>query len=273
MEHSADKAVILARGLGKRMRKDAPEAHLTNGQKSVADKGMKALIPIKRPFLDYVLTALADAGYRRICLVIGPEHDKMRKYYGETLEYERLGVEFAVQKEPLGTADAVAAAEEFAGGDPVTVINSDNYYPVEALDALRTLGGSGLAVFERDAMVRASNIPPERVAKFAVVELEDNTRLKRIIEKPKESVLESLPKPLFVSMNCWRFEPAIFAACREIEPSPRGEYEVTDAVQLLIDEKRAGFAALPFEAGVLDLTSRSDIKPVVEILSSLEVRL
>jgi glucose-1-phosphate thymidylyltransferase len=255
------------------MRKDAPEAHLTNGQKSVAEKGVKALIPTGRPFLDYVLTALADAGYRHVCLVIGPEHDIMREYYGKELRYERINVEFAVQQEPRGTADAVAAAEQFAGDDPVTVINSDNYYPVEALEALRGLDGSGLAVFERDAMVRESNITPERVAKFAVVELEGGTRLRRIIEKPEEDVLESLPKPLFVSMNCWRFEPAIFAACREIEPSSRGEYEVPDAVQLLIDDKRTDFTALPFEAGVLDLTSRSDVEPVAEMLSSLEVRL
>lgn len=273
MGHSDDKAVILARGLGTRMREDVPDAHLTNGQKSVADKGVKALIPTGRPFLDYVLTALADAGYGRVCLVIGPEHDMMREYYGDTLQYKRIGVEFAVQEEPLGTANAVAAAEGFAGDDPVTVINSDNYYPVEALDALRGLAGSGLAVFERDAMVRESNIPPERVAKFAVVELEEGNRLKRIIEKPEESVLESLPKPLLVSMNCWRFEPAIFSACREIEPSPRGEYEVTDAVQLLVDEGRASFEALSFEAGVLDLTSRSDVEPVAEMLARLEVRL
>jgi glucose-1-phosphate thymidylyltransferase len=273
MEHSADKAVVLARGLGTRMRKDAPDAHLTNGQRAVAEKGVKALIPTGRPFLDYVLSTLADAGYRRVCLVIGPEHDMMRKYYGETLQYERIAVEFAVQEEPLGTANAVAAAEEFAADDPVTVINSDNYYPIEALDALRTLDGNGLAVFERDAMVRESNIPPERIAKFAVVELDGGNRLRKIIEKPEESVLESLPKPLFVSMNCWRFDPRIFGACRKIELSPRGEYEVPDAVQLLIDKEGASFAALPFEAGVLDLTSRSDVEPVAQKLSSLEVRL
>jgi dTDP-glucose pyrophosphorylase len=273
MQNSSDKAVILARGLGTRMRRAAPEAHLTDGQSAVADRGIKALIPTGRPFLDYVLTALADAGYRRVCLVIGPEHDAMREYYGEGVEYERLDVEFAVQEKALGTADAVAAAEEFAGSDLVTVINSDNYYPVEALAALRGLDGSGLAIFERESMLRESNISPDRVAQFAVVQLDGDDCLQRIIEKPDQKSLEGLPRPIYVSMNCWRFDKSIFSACRKIGPSSRDEYEITDAVQYVIDEMDGGFRALRFEAGVLDLTSRADVAPVAERLASLEVSL
>jgi glucose-1-phosphate thymidylyltransferase len=228
---------------------------------------------MKRPFLDYVLTSLADAGYGKVCLVIGPEHDEMRKYYGETLDYDRLNVKFAVQEEPLGTADAVAAAEDFAAGDLVTVINSDNYYPVEALRALRGLDGNGLAAFERDSMVRESNISPERVANFAVVELDGDDNLRRIIEKPGERDIEGLPRPIFVSMNCWRFDSDIFEACRKIEPSPRGESEVPDAVPYVMERMGGSFKALRFEAGVLDLTSRADVEPVAERLSSLEIRL
>ena len=105
-----DKAVILARGLGTRMRKADGSARATDDQAAVANTGVKAMIPIVRPFLDYVLSDLADAGYRRVCLVIGPEHDEVRAYYGKELRPERLSIEFAVQTEPLGTADAVAAA-------------------------------------------------------------------------------------------------------------------------------------------------------------------
>jgi dTDP-glucose pyrophosphorylase len=273
VRRSSDKAAILARGLGTRMRKATPDAHLTNGQEAVADTGVKALMPMGRPFLDYVLGTLADAGYRRICLVIGPEHDALREYYGKTLEYERLSVEFAVQEKPLGTADAVASAETFADGDFVTVINSDDYYPVEALRALRGLDGHGLAAFEREGMIRDSNIPPERVARFAVVELDNDGYLRKIIEKPDENSLKTLPRPMFVSMNCWRFGAAIFPACREIEPSARGELEITDAVQHLIDEKGIRFKSIPFELPVLDLTSRDDVAPVAQHLSSIKVKL
>ena len=145
-----DKVVILARGLGLRLRREDPDARLSADQAAVAAAGIKALMPIDRPFLDYVLSALAEAGYRRICLVIGPEHGALRRYYGKELDYQQLKVEFAVQEQPLGTADAVTAASKFVGDDPFLMINSDNHYPVEALEAVRRLDGPGLPVFERE---------------------------------------------------------------------------------------------------------------------------
>ena len=85
-----DKVVILARGIGSRMRRDDDAAVLDERQSAAADAGVKAMIPIDRPFLDYVLTTLADAGYRRVCLVIGPDHDATRRYYGQQVELQRL---------------------------------------------------------------------------------------------------------------------------------------------------------------------------------------
>ncbi len=76
------RAIILARGLGTRMRERAQGgAAMDAAQAEAADRGVKAMIPIGRPFLDYVLSALADAGYTEACLVIGPEHDAIRDYY------------------------------------------------------------------------------------------------------------------------------------------------------------------------------------------------
>jgi len=268
-----EKVVVLARGLGTRMRKENERVRLSEQQKRVAATGVKALMPIERPFLDYVLTALADAGYRRICLVVGPEHEELRDYYGRRLKYERLEVEFAVQEKPLGTADAVAAAEEFAARDPFLMVNSDNYYPVEALEAMKGLDGPGLPVFTREGMLAGSNIPEERLLKFAVVEVGDDGYMKRIIEKPPPEVIDALPDPVGVSMNCWRFDERIFPACRAISPSPRGELEVTDAVQYAIDELRVKFRAVYFDAPVLDLSSREDVAGVTERLAGKEVRL
>ncbi len=268
-----DKALILARGLGTRMRREAPQAHLSAVQERIAATGVKALMPIDRPFLDYVLTAVADAGYRRVCLVIGPEHDELRHYYGATLSYTRLQVEFAVQAEPRGTADAVAAGESFAAGEPFLAINSDNYYPVAALAALRQLAGPGLALFARESMLADSNIPAERLLRFAVVETDADGQLRRIIEKPSADQLDALPPPVGVSMNCWRFGPEIFAACRAIAPSPRGELEITDAVQYATDVLGIRYRALPFAAAVLDLSSREDVAGVTARLAGMEVRL
>ncbi|MHA1572125.1 MAG: nucleotidyltransferase family protein [Alphaproteobacteria bacterium] len=272
-DEKMDKAVVLARGLGTRMRKADEQAELTPDQAAVAATGVKAMIPIGRPFLDYVLSDLADAGYRRICLVIGPEHDAVREYYGRTVTCRRLRVDFAVQEKPLGTADAVTAAEHFAGGEPVLVINSDNYYPRAALQALRDLEGSGLAAFERQAMFAGSNIPADRLSKFAVIESNGTGYMTRIIEKPDPAMLAALPEPICVSMNCWRFGPAIFSACRAISPSPRGELELPDAVQYAIDRLGETFRVLTFKAPVLDLSSRGDVASVAEKLAGTEVNL
>ena len=268
-----DKAVILAAGLGTRMRRADPGARLSDGQAAVADSGVKALIPMGRPFLDFVLGALADAGYRRVCLVIGPDHDVLRGYYGETLACRRLSIAFAVQARPLGTADAVAAAEAFAGDDPFLVINSDNYYPPEALRALREIDGNGLIAFEREGLLTGSNVPPERIARFAILKIDGAGYLTRIIEKPPPEAIQAQPGPICVSMNCWRFGPGIFPACRAISPSPRGELEIPDAVQYAMDRLGQRFRALRLHAPVLDLTSRSDVTGVAERLSGLEVAL
>jgi glucose-1-phosphate thymidylyltransferase len=266
------KAVILARGLGTRMRKEDESAAVDHRQSAIADTGVKALIPIDRPFLDYVLSVLADAGYQEICLVIGPEHTELRRYY-ECLPTMLLKISFAIQEKPLGTADAVTAAAEFAGRDSFLMINSDNYYPLSSCRELRLLDEPGLAAFERDAMIRQSNIPADRVVKFAAVLIDSDGYLKRIIEKPDEQTLKSLGSEVYLSMNCWKFGPKIFSACRSIKPSSRGELEITDAVQYAMDHLGEKFRVLKFEAGVLDLSSRSDIAPVAARLAGTEVLL
>ncbi|MBN1436068.1 MAG: nucleotidyltransferase family protein [Sedimentisphaerales bacterium] len=267
-----NKAVILARGLGTRMRKADDGAELTAEQAAIAETGVKAMIPIDRPFLDYVLHDLAKAGYEQICLVIGPEHDAVRDYYGN-LACDRLTIHFAVQEKPLGTANAVVAAEEFAGNDSVLVINSDNYYPMAALRGLRDLDSSGLAAFDRDAMLAGSNIPADRITKFAVIEVDSDGYMSRIIEKPSAEQIAALPEPVGVSMNCWRFGPKIYEACKAIDLSPRGEYEITDAVQYAIDVLGERFKALTCAAPVLDLSSRSDVASVTEKLRGMELSL
>lgn len=265
------KAVILARGLGTRMRKADESATLDAATAKVAESGVKAMIPtMGRPFLDFVLSALADAGYTQVCLIIGPEHDVVRDYYGKTHKPKRLSVDFAVQEKPLGTADAVRPAEAFAAGAPFLMINSDNYYPPEALVALRQSSAPAVAVFHRDAMLQG-NIPADRISKFsAVIENADGS-MKRIIEKPTEGQLMELGEDIYVSMNCWLFGPEIFDACRVIKPSPRGEYEITDAAQYCIDVLGKKLKVHRIAAPVLDLSSRGDIAAVNDRLSKLTV--
>ncbi len=265
-----DKAVILARGLGTRMQETDDEAQLTAAQEAMAQTGVKAMIPIDRPFLDYVLSQLADAGYKRVCLVIGPEHTGVKDYY-YSMKTDRIEISFAVQLEPLGTADAVASVEQFAGDDPVLVINSDNYYPTEALKGLREIDSMAVAVFTRDALISSSNIAPERIQKFAAVKIDTHGNMKRILEKPDAETLAALHEPVCVSMNCWRFGPEIYDACRAIEPSPRGELEITDAVQYVIDKMDNPFRVLTYDLPVWDMSSRADIPAVAAVLKGTKV--
>ncbi|MDP6779262.1 MAG: nucleotidyltransferase family protein [Candidatus Latescibacteria bacterium] len=268
-----DKAVILAAGLGTRMQEADDEARLDSKQAKAAQAGLKALMPVGRPFLDYVLTGVADAGYRRVCLVIGPGHDAVRAYYGQEVTCRRLEITFAVQAEPKGTADAVCAAEEFANGNPFLVINADNYYPPETLEALRYLGENGLIGFDREGLLEGSNIPPDRIARFAILETDGDGYLTRIVEKPSPEQVARLREPICVSMNSWRFDERMFAALRAIKPSPRGELEIPDAVQLATDAMGIRFRSVPFSAPVLDLTDRSDVAAVSGLVQEMEVDL
>jgi dTDP-glucose pyrophosphorylase len=268
------KAVILARGLGTRMRRlEKDFAQLDPRQARVADTGLKAMIPVGRPFLDFVLSGLADAGYQEVCLVIGPEHGVLREYYQRTCVPRRLRISYAIQERPLGTADAVAAAESFVAGCCFLVLNSDNYYPTSACRDLRLFGAPALAAFERESLIREGNISADRIRQFAVVTATPDGFLEHIVEKPDATALRALGPEVYVSMNCWVFGPAIFRACAAIEPSPRGELELTDAVQYAITRLGARFRVLNFRAGVLDLSSRSDIAAVTERLKGVEVNL
>jgi dTDP-glucose pyrophosphorylase len=266
------KAVILARGIGTRMRRSEEGVPIDPAQASAADRGVKGMIPFGRPFLDYVLSGLADAGYRDVCLVIGPEHDEVRDYYTRQRPPSRVRVWFAVQERPLGTANAVAAAATFAGTDRFLVINSDNYYPADVCRQLRELESCGLAAFERESLVRQSNIEPARVLHYAVLELRPDLTLASIVEKPDADVVSRIGGPIYVSMNCWIFGPSIFRAAAAIEPSPRGELEIASAVEYAIAHLGETFVAVPVHAGVLDLSRRGDIAEVGRRLEGLEVR-
>ena len=260
------KAVILARGVGNRMRREDTSASLASAQLEAANAGMKAMIPVGRPFLDFVLSALADAGTTEVCVVVGPEHTAIREYY-ESLRPRRMRINFAIQKRPLGTANAVLAARAFAGNESFLVLNSDNYYPVEVFSALRALAEPGLAAFERDTLVRESNIPRERLCAYALLQISRDGWLERIVEKPAK--MDDGAGGVFVSMNCWRFDSAIFRACERVPRSERGELELSQAVQLGIDSLRLRFKAVPFRAGVLDLSYRSDIPGVAQRLAHI----
>lgn len=253
------KAVILARGLGTRMRAGSSNANLDKKQTEIASLGIKTLMPVvgNKTLLEFIFESLNEAGFSDFCLVIGSEHKPIRDFCA-TLDYK---ISFAVQEKPLGTANAVLSAEKFAGGENFLSVNSDNLYPVNALRKLRELNQSGLIAFEKKGLIEKSNISEEKINKFAVVELDGENYLKKIIEKP-----ETVEENSLISMNAWIFAPKIFEACRWIKPSPRGEFEIADAVLFAIEKLGEKFKAVKSDEGVLDLSSRADIQKVGEFL-------
>jgi glucose-1-phosphate thymidylyltransferase len=272
-------AVILARGLGSRMRDRRGEiGGLTEEQDAAASAGLKALVPLSsgddppRPFLDYALNALGDAGFRNVGIVVAPDHRAMADAYSGDRTPTRLTLEFIVQAEPLGTADAVRAARTFVGARPFVVLNADNLYPTDVLSTLRRLNGPGLPGFYRDELVRSSGIPPERVASYALLRVGGDGVLHDLIEKPGiERIADAGPRA-FISMNCWRFDERIFEACRDVPRSSRGEFELPEAVRLAVI-RGVMFQVFPARGPVLDLSGRDDIRNVETRLAGLDVRL
>jgi dTDP-glucose pyrophosphorylase len=254
------------------MRAVKPARGLSASQQAMASRGLKGMIPVGRPFLDYVLSGLADVGVQRVCLVVGPAQAEIRGYYAGPGRPSRVELEFAVQVRPLGTADAVLAAEAYADRQPVLVVNADNLYPRSALQALRALTRAGLIGFRRSGLLSASNIPPERVAAFALLEAGPDGGLTRIVEKPNpEEVASFGPDPL-VSMNAWLLPSSIYTACRAISPSRRGELELVDAVQYAGERMGERFQVVESTEGVLDLSSPEDIAQVTSRLQQIEAR-
>ncbi|HEX8027155.1 MAG TPA: nucleotidyltransferase family protein [Vicinamibacterales bacterium] len=269
------KAVLLARGLGSRMKHESDAHALSPAQSAAADAGAKGMMPIgdsrTRPFLDYVLSALADSGCTDVCFVVAPEHSAIRDYYEGAGRPTRLRVAFAVQPVADGTAHAVLSAEHFAGQAPFLVLNSDNLYPTRVLQSLAQLDGPGLPAFERDSLVNDSGFPAERVASFAAIEIDDDGDLVRIVEKPGRAYYDAAGPRALISMNLWRFDTAIFDACRDVPKSVRGEYELPEAVGLAAS-RGVRFRTFRASGAVLDLSRRSDIGIVSERLAAVEAR-
>jgi dTDP-glucose pyrophosphorylase len=252
------------------MRADDPGIQLTAAQQRAAEAGLKALMPIDgRPFLDYVLGSLADAGLQRIGIVVGPgDADPVRQHYASVAT--RMSLDFVVQPEARGTADAVLAAERWAEGAPFLALNADNLYPVPVLRDLVALDEPGLPVFDRDDLIASSNIPAERVQTFALLEVDDRGILTRIVEKPSDADMPAPGEAMLVSMNCWRFDSRIFPACRDVGPSPRGELELPLAVMLAV-QRGVSFRAVPARGPVLDLSRRADTAEVARRLRGVHL--
>jgi len=207
------KGLILSGGRGTRLR---PITHTS----------AKQLVPVaNKPVLFYGIEAMAAAGIREIGIVIAPETgDEIREAAGDG---SRFGVEisYLVQDAPLGLAHAVLTAEPFLGADPFVVYLGDNVLQGGITDLVEAFRSH-----EPEALILLTPVPDPQ--HYGVAELDGDGRVERLVEKPPE------PASDLALVGVYMFTPQIFEAARALEPSGRGEYEITEAIQSLVDEGR-----------------------------------
>jgi len=203
------KGLILSGGKGTRLR---PITHTS----------AKQLVPVaNKPVLFYGIEAMAVAGIREVGIIVAPETGtEIREVVGDG---ERFGVEITYidQHAPLGLAHAVLTAEDFLGDSPFVMYLGDNLLRDGIKELVDTFRSE-----EPDALILLTPVPdPEH---YGVAELEDG-RVSRLVEKPAQ------PATDLALVGVYMFTPQVFEAARAIEPSGRGELEITDAIQHLVD--------------------------------------
>ncbi len=272
-----ERAVLLAAGRGSRLALAQPAVQLSSEQTAVAEAGLKPLMPLGRfRLIDHALSTLAEIGIRRVLVVLGPHSEGLGAHLA-SLRPRRLTIETAVQAVPRGTADALLTAEAFARDAPFLMVNGDNLYPVAPLRELAEASGWAHLVLDRGQVLARGgpNLTSEKFASFARIECDADGYMTAIVEKPppEEYTARVASGEIYLAgINAFRFEPEIFAACRTVRPSPRGELELPSAVAGLI-AAGARFRVIVSPEPMLDLTDRSDVPYLEEQLRGRTVEI
>ncbi|MFF2703465.1 MULTISPECIES: glucose-1-phosphate thymidylyltransferase [Streptomyces] len=183
----------------------------------------KQLIPIaNKPVLEHVLEDIRNSGVTDIGIIVGNWAPQIAEVIGDGT---RLGVQvtYIPQDEPLGLAHCVTLAEPFLGDDDFVMYLGDNMLPEGTADIAEEFRAGRPA-----AQIVVHKVADPRA--FGVAELDTEGRVTRLVEKPQE------PRSDLALIGVYFFTPEIHRAVASIEPSARGELEITDAIQWLLDD-------------------------------------
>jgi len=177
-----------------------------------------------KPILYFGLEAVRAAGIRDVGIVVGDTHREIRDAVGDGSRFG-LRVDYIQQEQPLGLAHAVQVSQAYLGDSPFVMYLGDNLI-LDGITALVRQFESG----DCDAQILLAHVP--NPSSFGVAELDATGRVVRLEEKPR------LPKSDLALVGVYMFHASVFEAVNAIKPSTRGELEITDAIQHLIDSGR-----------------------------------
>ncbi|MDG2352795.1 MAG: glucose-1-phosphate thymidylyltransferase [Acidimicrobiales bacterium] len=205
------KGLILAGGSGRRLR---PITHKT----------AKQLVPIaNKPILHYVIEDLVGVGITDLGIVVGDTGKEIEKSVGDGSQWN-ADITYIHQEEPLGLAHAVLISESFLGQEKFVMYLGDNMFE----DSLHEV----VEDFEKSSTnARLLLAKVENPQAFGVAEIDEQGAIKGLVEKPEN------PKSDLALVGVYLFDSAVHRAVKAIEPSDRGELEITDAIQWMIDDE------------------------------------
>lgn len=213
------KALVLAGGSGTRLR-------------PITYTRAKQLVPVaNKPILFYGLEAIAAAGVTEVGIITGDTGPEIQAAVGDGSKFG-ITITYIPQDKPRGLAHAVMIAEDFMAGEPFVMYLGDNLIKDGITPMVEAFAAS-----DSNAHVLLAHVP--NPTQFGVAVCEDG-KVVKLIEKP------SVPPCDTALVGVYLFDSTIFTAVNAIQPSPRGELEITDAIQWLVDN---GHTVEPFEIG------------------------
>ena len=235
-------AVVLAAGKGTRL------------QPLTEDKP-KVLVEVNgTPLIQDVFDNLIDAGADDLVVVVGYKAEQIIDYFGDT--YRDVPITYAHQREQLGLAHAILQAEPHIDGDFMLMLG-DNIFRGNLGDVTNRQQED-----RADAAFLVEEVPYEEASRYGVLDTNEYGEVVEVVEKPDD------PPSNLVMTGFYTFTPAIFHACHLVQPSDRGEYELPDAIDLLIQSGRT-IDALRLDGWRIDVGYPEDRDRAAERLDEL----